>query len=149
MNKLFALLLIFVSFCYSQDISHFNKTLADSLNADLYGMKTYNFVILKTGTSEIKDTAVINSLFRGHMQNIKRLSEDGVLIVAGPFMKNPHKYRGLYIFNTNDTLKTKEYLKLDPAINEGLLDYDIFLWYGSAALPMYLDYHKQIVRESF
>ncbi len=79
------------------------------------------------------------------MENINRLVEQKKLIIAGPFMKNDKSYRGLFIFNnvtSKDTLVS--ILKTDPAIKNKLLDYEIFTWYGSAALPEYLPYSDKI-----
>jgi len=50
----------------------YNKQLADSLGADDYGMKIYVLVILKTGKAKIEDKQKADSLFLGHLQNIKR-----------------------------------------------------------------------------
>src|SRR6476469_8286370 len=62
----------------------YNKTLADSLGADDYGMKTYVLVLLKTGPAKADDKKITDSLFAGHLQNIRHLVNDGKLVVAGP-----------------------------------------------------------------
>jgi len=120
----------------------YDEKLAKKLGADDYGMKSYFFVILKTGVSLITDTIdkkLTSEIFKGHMENIHRLVEEGKLIVAGPFGKNTKNYRGLFIFNNISSEEAaKELLLTDPAIKNGLLDYEIFTWYGSAALPEYL-----------
>ena len=51
---------------------NYEKALADSLGGDDYGMKSYFFVILKTGTNKTKDKELISESFRGHMDNINR-----------------------------------------------------------------------------
>jgi len=118
---------------------NYDKSLADKLGGDDYGMKSYFLVILKTGTNTTNNQEFINENFRGHLDNINRLVEKGKLIVAGPFGKNENNYRGIFILNNIKTIEeAKEFLKTDPAIKAGLLDYDIFSWYGSAALPEYL-----------
>lgn len=124
--------------------SNYNKSLADSLGADDYGMKSYTLVMLKTGGGNIEDKARVDSLFRGHMENIGRLAEAGELIVAGPLGKNSNDYRGIYIFDEPDKVKVAELLLTDPAIKADLLAYDIYNWYGSAALPVYLETHSKI-----
>lgn len=124
---------------------NYDKALAEKLGGDNYGMKSYFFVILKTGPNTTKDKATINESLRGHLNNINKLVLEGKLIVAGPFGKNDKSYRGLFILNN---LKSKEeakaILQTDPAIKSGLLDYDIFDWYGSAALPEYLPFSDKI-----
>lgn len=118
---------------------NYDKALADRLGADDYGMKSYFFVILKTGTNKTTDKELINGSFRGHMNNINRLVEEGRLIVAGPFEKNEKNYRGIFIFhNIGSAKEVEELLQTDPAIKNKLLGYEIFNWYGSAALPEYL-----------
>ncbi len=124
----------------------FDQSLADSLGADDYGMKTYTFVILKTGSASIDDKNVVDSLFRGHLDNINRLAESGQLIVAGPFMKNEKGYRGLFILSEKDLKKAESLLLTDPAIKEGLLAFELFNWYGAAALSTYLETQQKITK---
>ncbi|HMG14584.1 MAG TPA: hypothetical protein VK590_03990, partial [Saprospiraceae bacterium] len=50
-----------------------------------------------------------DSLFTGHMNNIKRLAKENKLIVAGPFEKNLKNYRGLFIFTVNNSRSGFEY----------------------------------------
>jgi|SRR5690554_4003071 len=124
---------------------NYNKTLAEKLGGDDYGMKSYFLVILKTGTNKTTDKELITESFRGHMENINRLVEEGKLIVAGPLGENDNNYRGIFILNN---IKTKEevneLLQTDLAIKNKILDYDIFNWYGSAALPEYLPFSDKI-----
>ncbi|MGC4231750.1 MAG: YciI family protein [Niabella sp.] len=127
----------------------YNKVLADSLGADEYGMKTYQFVILKTGQRKINNKDSVQQLFSGHMQNINRLVKEGKLIIAGPFGKNDKQYRGLFIFKVKDKEEAQNLLITDPAVKEGLLAYEIYEWYGSAALPMYLPYSETVNKTAF
>ena len=118
---------------------NYDASLAEKLGGDEYGMKRYFLVILKTGTHTLTDKEFIGEQFRGHMNNIQRLVEEKKLIVAGPLGKNEKKYRGIFILDNIQTeQEAKELLQTDPAIKSGLLDYEIYSWYGSAALPEYL-----------
>ncbi len=124
---------------------NYDKELADKLRGDDYGMKNYFFIILKTGTNTTASKDLISESFRGHMNNINRLVEEGKLIVAGPLGKNEKNYRGIFILNNLKSIEdAKELLQTDPAIKNGLLDYEIFTWYGSAALPEYLPFSDKI-----
>lgn len=127
---------------------HFDQALADSLQADNYGMKKYVLVILKTGESNIADKEKINDLFHGHMENISRLVEEGKLIIAGPLGKNEKQYRGIFIMNVPTIQEAEELVNTDPAISSGMLDVELFEWYGSAALPVYLETAKKITKEN-
>lgn len=126
---------------------NYEKTLAKKLGGDDYGMKSYFLVILKTGTNTTTDKERIAESFRGHMDNINRLAKEGKLVVAGPLGENENKYRGIFILNNLKSLEeAKELLQTDLAIKNRLLDYEIFTWYGSAALPEYLPFTDKIWR---
>ncbi|TSJ45729.1 YciI family protein [Fluviicola chungangensis] len=131
------------------DNPKYDKVLAEKLQGDDYGMKSYVFVALKTGTNTTTDKKYIDSCFTGHMGNIGRLVDEGKLIVAGPFGKNDLTYRGLFIFNVKTKEEAEALLKTDPAVNSGLLAYDLIPWYGSAALSEYLDASDKIWRKKF
>lgn len=127
--------------------SGYNKALADSLGGDDYGMKPYVLAILKTGTNQTKDKVIADSLFNGHMENINRLVKSGHLVVAGPLRKNERLYRGIFILNVKTVEEANKLLSGDPAIKEKLLDAELFVWYGSAALPLYLKSHELIEKK--
>ncbi|HTN45288.1 MAG TPA: YciI family protein [Flavipsychrobacter sp.] len=125
----------------------YDSSLAKSLGADDYGMKMYVFVLLKTGSKTIENKTVRDSLFSGHLANINRLADEGKLVVAGPFAKNELSYRGIFILNVKTEEEAKALLETDPAIKENLLHPEIVKWYGSAALPTYLETHKKIEKQ--
>lgn len=128
----------------SGDAVIYDKALAESLGADEYGMKRYVFVILKTGQAVIEDRDRVNEIFRGHLDNISRLAEKGKLTLAGPLMKNEKEYRGIYILTVQTIEEAAALLETDPAIAAGLLEPELFSWYGSAALPTYMEAQKKI-----
>lgn len=124
---------------------NYDQSLAEKLGGDDYGMKSYFLVILKTGPNTTADKELISESFRGHMDNINRLVADGKLIVAGPMGKNENQYRGIFILNNIPSIdEAKALLQTDLAIKNRLLDYEIFTWYGSAALPEYLPFSDKI-----
>jgi uncharacterized protein YciI len=145
------LFLFFLSFSLSATCQtenpKYDKLLADSLGGDDYGMKPYIFVILKTGSNKIEDKKVLDSLFKGHMDNINVLASKGKLIVAGPLGKNDKTYRGIFILNVKTIEEANDLLESDPTIKEKVLEAEIFKWYGSAALPTYLPNHKKIEKK--
>ncbi len=148
-NLLF-LALLFCTFLPAQIPNpQYDKRLADSLEADEYGMKSYIFVILKTGTYNPTDQSLRDSLFRGHMDNIARLVRLKKLVVAGPMEKNDHNYRGLFIFNVKTPEEAKELMNEDPTIKNHIFEAELYEWYGSAALPQYLKTHEKIAKSKF
>lgn len=127
----------------------FNQELATSLGADKYGMKAYTIVMLTSGSAKIEDKAKMAELMKEHMSNIGKLADEGKIIVAGPFLeKNKENYRGMFIFNTKSKEEAEQWVKTDPAVQAGVFSYEIFPWYGSAALPLYLKHHEEISKEN-
>ncbi|MDB5060784.1 MAG: hypothetical protein JWP67_627 [Mucilaginibacter sp.] len=147
MKKLIVLVLLVIGGVYASAQSAkpvYDAALAKSLGADERGMKMYVLAILKSGTNKTDNKATLDSLFRGHMANISRLAANGKLIVAGPLEKNEKAYRGIFIFNVKTIAEAKELLITDPTIKAKVLDAELYEWYGSAALPVYMDTHKKI-----
>ncbi|AZB09002.1 hypothetical protein EG344_09290 [Chryseobacterium sp. G0162] len=145
--------LLFSVLSFAQDKKNekpkFNQELATSLGADQYGMKPYTIVMLTTGTAKIEDKTKMGTLMKGHMENIGKLAHEGKIVVAGPFLeKNKENYRGMFIFNTKSKEEAEQWVKTDPAVQAGIFSYEIFPWYGSAALPLYLKHHDEISKEN-
>lgn len=133
---------------YAQDSNPvYDKALADSLGADDYGMRMYVLVMLKTGSNKTAGKAKTDSLFTGHMKNIQSLADAGKLVVAGPLGKNDKAYRGIFILNAKSKQDAAALLETDPAIKEKLLEAELYDWYGTAALPMYLPFYKKLEKK--
>lgn len=151
--KLLCTLIIF-SFCIctaNAQISNpnYDAELAQKAGADDYGMKKYVLVILKTGNIDSTDKHFIDSCFSAHMANIQQMAKNGKLVVAGPMAENDRHYEGIFILNAADMDEAHKLLQGDAAINEHLLEAELFTWYGSAALPFYLDEHDKIWKVGF
>ncbi|HDP75411.1 MAG TPA: hypothetical protein ENN49_06005 [Bacteroidales bacterium] len=137
------LLVAGVNFLLAQN-ANYDPELAQMLNADEYGIRLYTLVFLKTSEKQNYSEHEKDSIFRGHLNNISRFENESKLFVAGPFGANPYGYRGLFIFYETDIKKVEEMVNTDPAVSSGILKPEIFNWYDSAALPIYLDYHNKI-----
>lgn len=122
----------------------YNAQLAQKLGADELGMKMYVLVILKTGDAKIEDKALRDSLFRGHFANINKLADEGKLVVAGPLEKNENQYRGIFILDVKTFAEAGLLLQNDPTVSQGIFKPEMYEWYGSAALPVYMQTHKKI-----
>ncbi|TCZ73879.1 YciI family protein [Flaviaesturariibacter aridisoli] len=147
MKKIWIAFLLLASVSAQAQHTGYDKALADSLGADEYGMKMYVLVLLKTGPATAVPKAATDSLFTGHMANIGRLAAQGKLVLAGPMRKNERGLRGLFLFNVPSIAEAHELLKTDPAVAAGLLDAELYEWYGSAALPTYLPNHERVQKK--
>lgn len=125
----------------------YDAQLAQKLGADELGMKMYVLVILKTGDTKIEDKALRDSLFRGHFANINKLADEGKLVVAGPLEKNENQYRGIFILDVKTFAEAGLLLQNDPTVSQGIFKPEMYEWYGSAALPVYMQMHKKIQKK--
>lgn len=67
-TQLLTCFLLLGAFAHAQTTNpNYNKPLADSLGADVNGMKLYTFVILKTGAANTTNKVLVDSAFAGHM----------------------------------------------------------------------------------
>jgi len=128
----------------------YDADLAKKLGADEHGMKHYVFCMLKTGPNDTKITGKErDDLFAGHFANIKRLAGEGKLALAGPFDKNDHGARGLFIFNVETVDEAQALVATDPTIKAGIMVADLVPWYGSAALMEVNRIHNNIKKKDF
>ena len=122
----------------------YDAALAERLGADQRGMRSYVFVILKTGPKVDLTKEESSKLFAGHMANIKRLAAEGKLVVAGPFEDNADHYEGLFVFNVKTVKEAETLLVTDPAVAAGRFSYEAYGWYGSAAMMEITSIHNRI-----
>ena len=128
---------------------NYDADLAKKLGADDYGMKSFIFVILKTGSNASEDKAAKNKAFAGHMSNMDIMLKNNKLVVAGPMGKNDKSYRGIFILNVATKEEAKKLLETDPAIKAKYLEPEFYVWYGSAALSEYLKASDKVWKKGF
>ena len=143
-NILFILSIFIYTSSIAQIETPYDEKLAKELGADEYGMKTYVFCLLKSGTNTKVTENEQKIAFEGHMANMNKLAKENKLVIAGPFYKNERNYRGIFIFNCSTVEEAQEWVKTDPAIKANLLEAELTLWYSSAALMKVDEIHDSI-----
>lgn len=123
--------------------SSYDAALAASVGADERGMRSYVFVVLKTGPVRVPDGPERDAMFRGHFANMQRLSDEGKLAYAGP-LDGVDGRRGVFILATADLEEAKQLVATDPVIVQGEMVAEYHKHYGSAALMLVRDAHKRI-----
>ena len=121
----------------------YDKMLAEELGADDYGMKQYVMAFLKAGPNQSMDSTRASNLQRAHLDNIRRLAEEGKLILAGPFIDSG-ELRGIYVFDVRSIEEARELTDTDPAVEAGRVEMELHTWYGSAALMQVNNIHSRI-----
>ena len=121
----------------------YDEALATTLGADQYGMRPYVLAYLKAGPNQDQTEEEATKLGLAHMANIRRLGDEGKLVLAGPFM-DEGEVRGLYIFAVSTLEEAKALTETDPAVQAGRLEMELRPWYGSAALGLVNGLHKKL-----
>lgn len=125
----------------------FDAERALALGADEYGMKSYVLVILKSGPTPLPAGDARNEMFKGHFANMKRLSDEKKLVLAGP-LDGVDGWRGLFILAVPTIEEAKTHVATDPVIVNGEMIAEYHKYYGSAALMLINDLHQTIARKS-
>ena len=130
-----------------KDKAGYDAELAAELGADQYGMASYVIAFLKRGPNRDMSDEEALELQTAHLNNIQRLADEGVLVVAGPFM-GAGDMMGIYIFDVETIEEAQELTASDPAIKRGSLVMELHQWYGSAAMKQINNIHSKIMAKS-
>jgi uncharacterized protein YciI len=125
----------------------YDEALATRLGADERGMRSYVLVILKTGPNRVPDGPERDEMFRGHFANMKRLSEQGKLALAGP-LDGVDGWRGLFVFAVKDIEEARKLAAQDPVLVKGEMVAEYHGYYGSAALMLVRETHDKLAKKS-
>lgn len=123
----------------------YDAALAKRLGADERGMRPYVLVILKTGPTRVADGPQRDAMFKGHFANIDRLVREGKLVLAGPFIKDADKWRGLFLLAVKDIEEARQLTATDPVIVAGEMVAEFHPWYGSAGAMMLPEVHEKLL----
>lgn len=122
-----------------------DEALASQLGADEHGMRSYVLVILKTGPNRVPDGPERDQMFRGHFANIKRLSDEGKLALAGP-LDGVDGWRGMFVFAVADVDEARSLAATDPVLVKGEMIAEYHKLYGSAALMLVPKAHEKLAK---
>lgn len=135
---------VFPSMAQEPPASSFDPALAKRLGADEHGMRRYVLVVLKTGPKRVPEGEQRKAMFAGHFANMERLSKEGKLVLAGPFLDDPTGWRGLFVFAVSDLEEAKRLVATDPVIVQGEMVAEYHPWYSSAAIVQVPQVHETL-----
>ena len=96
-------------------------------NAPEFKLKTYYLVFLKSGPKRDQTKDVAMEIQKGHLANIKRLANQGKIVIAGPLLDDS-EVRGIFIFNAESKEEVEVLCATDPAIKAGRLIAEVHPW---------------------
>lgn len=123
----------------------YDAALAERFGADDYGMRRYVLVILKTGPNPRPAGAERDQLFKGHFANMKRLAEEGKLVLAGP-LDGVDGWRGLFVLAVDNIDTARQLAETDPVLASGEMRAEYHRYYGSAALIGVNEVHARLAK---
>lgn len=89
--------------------------------------ETYTLVLIKTGPKSGQLPAdETQTLFAGHFANMKRMAQEGQLLLAGPFGETRHDpaLRGIFVLDTGDLERARQIAGTDPPTQAGIFTLD-------------------------
>ena len=124
----------------------YDPAIAKAVGADERGMRSYVLVVLKTGPNRIPPGPERDEMFKGHFANMKRLSAEGKLVLAGPF-DGVDGWRGLFIFATTEVEEARQLVATDPVVIRGEMVPEFHKYYGTAALMLVRDLYEKVAQK--
>lgn len=124
----------------------FDEALAQRTGANENGMRSYVLVILKSSSTPVPKGEARDAMFRGHFANMKRLSEAGILKVAGP-LDGQLGRRGVFILAVPDVETARQHVATDPVIVQGEMEAEYHRFFSSAALMLIPELAPQVTKK--
>ncbi len=96
-----------------------------------FEMTTYYVGFLYKGPKwSAEQTPEVAKTMEGHMANIRRMGDEGKLLIAGPFTDGG-ELRGLYVFRAGSMDEARALVETDPAVKTGRFRFEIHPWFAA------------------
>ena len=133
MKKVFSLLILCVGVTPGAAL----LTAAQKASEAQYEMTTYYLVLLYRGPNSTPEVRPETQRIQGaHMANIRRMADEGKLILAGP-MGDGSKLRGIFVFHVGSLPEAQALAAEDPAVKAGRLIPEIHPWFTAKNIRVY------------
>ena len=93
-------------------------------------LDSYTFVLLKRGARALEfSDEELDRLQEQHLAHLRAMTEEGHLLIAGPFSEQPDEsLRGFCLYRT-DLEETRRLAESDPSVQAGRMAVDIMTWW--------------------
>ena len=71
------------------------------------------------------------------------------VVKPGPFGTNDRTCRRIFILNVTTFEEANQLLQTDPTVHSHIFETELYNWYGSAALPAYLEAEDKVWKERY
>lgn len=110
----------------------------------------YVFVFLRGGPAEATLAAEeMQTVRAGHFANMRKLQEQGWLMLAGPFgtPRSEPDLRGIFILDTDDVVHAESLCSTDPAVEADTLWADVYPWRSPDPIDRMLELDREVKAE--
>lgn len=109
-------------------------------DAEEMGMVVYYIYLLKKGPVWSPDeTPEVETLQAQHLANLRRLGEEGKLVINGPLLDSfqlSGEIRGIGVLKARSLAEAQEWISTDPMVKIGRLVFELHAWMvGKGILP--------------
>ena len=95
-------------------------------------MAIYHVYLLKKGPTWSPDsTPEIDALQEAHLANIRRLRDEGKLVLNGPLLDSfqlSGDIRGIGVLNAKSIAEAQDWISTDPMVKVGRLVFELHAW---------------------
>jgi uncharacterized protein len=93
-------------------------------------LDSYTFVLLKRGPRALEfSDEELGRLQEQHLAHLRAMTEQGHLLIAGPFSEQPDEsLRGFCLYRT-DLEETRRLAESDPSVRAGRMAVEIMTWW--------------------
>lgn len=128
---------IFLLFgCSKNEESTSQTTTQDTAPAHISNTKTYYFGMIRAGSERSQSNEEAAEVQKAHLANIRRLADEGLMALAGPFWNadNTNDIRGIFVYDVDSIEHADMLVDTDPAVQKNLLAVDVYPWLGSETM---------------
>jgi uncharacterized protein len=109
-------------------------------DAEEMGMTIYYVYLLKKGpTWSPEPTPEIDQLQADHLSNLRRLGQEGKLVLNGPLLDSfqlSGEIRGIGVLKARSLAEAQSWISTDPMVKVGRLVFELHTWMvGKGILP--------------
>jgi uncharacterized protein YciI len=100
---------------------------ADSMNMALY----YVYLLKKGPTWSPDETPEIAALQEAHLNNLRRLRDEGKLVLNGPLLDSfqlSGEIRGIGVFRAESLAEAQDWISTDPMVKVERLVFELHAW---------------------
>lgn len=109
----------------------YNDTEAQELARSMNNVVYYVYLLKKGPTWSPEETPEIEALQAAHLANLRRLGEEGKLVLNGPLLDSfqlSGEIRGIGVLKAKSLIDAQEWISTDPMVKVGRLIFELHTW---------------------